>query len=176
MFFAPFAVFYTKVPNHTSDLIDFLKSSSQSANIMDSRIIETLQKVQDNLEAANSNYKERDDIKKSLHVFKERDLVMVHLRKHLFQLGNIINYRLRNLALLEFRNVSMTMLMSLNSHLIRKFNLLSMWLTSISFILLTMFLLLPAISRTIFFQVGRNDAEAICLMFLLFLFNITLSF
>ena len=84
---APFVVVYTKLPNHTSDLIHIPLVPNSAADNMVNRIMDTLQQVKTNLEAANAHYKTLADLKKRPKVFNEGDLVMVHLRKVRFPAG-----------------------------------------------------------------------------------------
>ena len=84
---APFAMLYTKLPNHTSDLIHIPLVPNSAADNMANRIVDTLQQVKTNLEAANARYKTLADLKKRPKVFNEGDLVMVHLRKVRFPAG-----------------------------------------------------------------------------------------
>ena len=78
--FAPSALVYTKIPNHTSDLIDISQPSSQVTNNVASRIVDNLKQVQNNLAATNDHYKLMADRKRRHKMFKEGDLVMIHLK------------------------------------------------------------------------------------------------
>ena len=84
---APFKVVYTKLPNHTTDLLKIHVPSNRPAESLAERITNTLEDVRKKLMEATATYKGKADMHRKLKTFEENDLVMVHLRKERFPVG-----------------------------------------------------------------------------------------
>ena len=76
---APFDIVYTKVPNHTIDLLYLPQYTSNSVATLAEQIATIHSEVHQKLEASNLKYKAASDRHRRFKTFQEGDLVMVFL-------------------------------------------------------------------------------------------------
>jgi len=82
---SPFSIVYTKVPNHSINLIVLPKP--QSKNAFDMARIQVHKEVRERLEKAIASYKVATNQHCRKKLFIVGDLVMIHLRKERFPMG-----------------------------------------------------------------------------------------
>ena len=93
---APFAIVYTKPPNHTTDLLKLPSHSSKSVEALADKITTTLEDVKLKLTEANAKYKIHADEHRREKVFHEGELVMIHLNKSRFPIGEYHKLQAKN--------------------------------------------------------------------------------
>lgn len=84
---APLAIVYTKPLNHTTDLLKLPSPTNKSVEVFVDRITSALSNAQLKLIEANAKYKARVDEHCREKVFQEGELVIVHLKKSRFPVG-----------------------------------------------------------------------------------------
>ena len=84
---SPFAIIYTKIPGYTTNLIQLPTFKSISVENLADKITKTIEEVQKTLLNSNAKYKTLTSLHKRVKVFNGGDLVMVHLRKPRFSMG-----------------------------------------------------------------------------------------
>ena len=85
---SPFSIVYTKVPNSVVDLIELPKTTkNKTAEQLVEHVHRLHQEVKKKLEESNAKYKAAADKHPSEKLFKEGDLVMIHLSKHHYPAG-----------------------------------------------------------------------------------------
>lgn len=93
-----FAIMYTKVPNHTLDLITLQKLTHQATESMVEQIKQTHEKVRRQLEDANAKYKATTDQHRKKKIFQKGDMIMVHLCKLRFPTGSYQKLHAKNIG------------------------------------------------------------------------------
>lgn len=78
---SPFEIVYTKVPSHTTNLLQLPRSQSNAADGLATCIAHTLAKVRAKLQQSNFKYKTAANMHRHAKLFNVGDLVMVHLNK-----------------------------------------------------------------------------------------------
>lgn len=84
---SPFAIVYTKVLNHTLDLVSLPRTHNPAAYSLAETIVQTHLDVHRHLADANAQYKKNADKHRRRKLFSVGDLVMVHLRRERFPAG-----------------------------------------------------------------------------------------
>lgn len=84
---SPFAIVYTKVSNSTVDLIELPNSKNKLAERLAEHFQQLHQDIKQRLEAFNAHYKAAIDKYCREKLFKEGDLVMIHLNKFRYPSG-----------------------------------------------------------------------------------------
>ncbi|XP_026399393.1 uncharacterized protein LOC113295256 [Papaver somniferum] len=86
---SPFAIVYSKVPNHILDLVVLPKPPKSNAKVdqLVDKASQLHQEVKTKMEDSNAKYKKVVDQHRWIKKFKKGEPVMIHLRKEHFPVG-----------------------------------------------------------------------------------------
>ncbi|PKU85999.1 hypothetical protein MA16_Dca001830 [Dendrobium catenatum] len=87
----PFAIVYTKAPNHLLDIAILPKCANKSAAALTEQCQSILEEVKSKLISSNSAYKQAADLHRRHVSFQPGDIVFVRLRKERFPAGTHSN-------------------------------------------------------------------------------------
>ena len=68
---SPFAIVYTKHPNHSVDLVKLSKTKSKTAMELADPVVQMHKEVRHKLEESNASYKAAADVKRRKNLFEE---------------------------------------------------------------------------------------------------------